>query len=110
MQLRGVAGGYAGWIGFKAGGESTTARHSGTVLGPARDEQYAQARPHRVGGGLLVNPSKAEVADRLTKAGQPPKGLTAGAGCGAEKATELFEAAYDEHAHRIAKYYQNLGA
>jgi uncharacterized protein (UPF0212 family) len=29
---------------------------------------------------------------------------------GAEKATELFEAAYDEHARRIAKYYAKLGA
>lgn len=62
-----------------------------------------------VGGCLLVNTIKAEVATRLTKAGQPPKVLTAGAVCGAEKATELFEAAYDEHARRMAKYYQNLG-
>lgn len=63
-----------------------------------------------VGGCLLVNTIKAEVATRLTKAGQPPKVLTAGAVCGAEKATELFEAAYDEHARRMAGYYQNLGA
>ncbi|MBL9143102.1 MAG: SIS domain-containing protein [Verrucomicrobiaceae bacterium] len=63
-----------------------------------------------VGGCLLINTIKAEVAARLTKAGQPPKVLTAGAVCGADKATELFEAAYDEHARRIAKYYQNLGA
>lgn len=63
-----------------------------------------------VGGCLLVNAIKAEVADRLTKAGQPPKVLTAGAVVGAAKATELFEAAYDEHARRIAKYYAGLGA
>ncbi len=63
-----------------------------------------------VGGCLLINTIKAEVAARLTKAGQPPKVLTAGAVCGAEKATALFEAAYDEHARRIATYYQNLGA
>ncbi len=62
-----------------------------------------------VGGCLLVNAVKAEVADRLTKAGQPPKVLTAGALVGAEKATELFEAAYDEHARRIAPYYARLG-
>jgi uncharacterized phosphosugar-binding protein len=62
-----------------------------------------------VGGCLLVNAIKAEVADRLTKAGQPPKVLTAGAVVGAEKATELFEAAYDEHARRIARYYAGLG-
>jgi uncharacterized phosphosugar-binding protein len=62
-----------------------------------------------VGGCLLVNAIKAEVADRLTKAGQPPKVLTAGAVVGTAKATELFEAAYDEHARRIAKYYAKLG-
>lgn len=62
-----------------------------------------------VGGCLLINTIKAEVAARLTKAGQPPKVLTAGAVCGAEKATALFEAAYDEHARRIAKYYADLG-
>lgn len=63
-----------------------------------------------VGGCFIVNAIKAELADRLVKAGQPPKVLTAGAVCGAEKATALFEAAYDEHAHRIAKYYEKLGS
>ena len=36
--------------------------------------------------------------------------VTAGAVCGAQKATELFEAAYDEHARRLSGYYANLGA
>ncbi len=63
-----------------------------------------------VGGCLLVNTIKAEVADRLTKAGKPPKVLTAGAVVGKEKATELFEAAYDEHARRLAKLYEKIGA
>jgi uncharacterized protein (UPF0212 family) len=36
--------------------------------------------------------------------------LTAGAFVGAQRATELFEAAYDEHARRIAPYYAGLGA
>ena len=62
-----------------------------------------------VGGCLLVNAIKAEVAARLTKAGQPPKVLTAGAVGGAEKATALFEAAYDEHARRLSRLYANLG-
>ena len=62
-----------------------------------------------VGGCLLVNAVKAEVADRLVKAGQPPKVLTAGAVVGAAKATELFEAAYDEHSRRISRYYAGLG-
>jgi uncharacterized phosphosugar-binding protein len=62
-----------------------------------------------VGGCMLVNALKAEVADRLVKAGQPPTVLTAGAIVGSERATELFEAAYDEHARRLAKLYENLG-
>lgn len=63
-----------------------------------------------VGGCFLVNAIKAEVAARLVAAGRPPKVLTAGAVVGAERATELFEAAYDEHARRIAPYYAGLGA
>lgn len=63
-----------------------------------------------VGGVLLVNSIKAEVAKRLTAAGQAPKVLTGAAVVGSERASELFEAAYDEHARRIAGYYENLGA
>jgi uncharacterized phosphosugar-binding protein len=61
-----------------------------------------------VGGCLLVNCIKAEVAARLTAAGHPPKVLTAGAVVGPERATELFESAYDEHARRLAKLYESL--
>lgn len=61
-----------------------------------------------VGGCLLVNAIKAEVAARLVAAGQPPTVLTASALVGAERATELFESAYDQHAHRIARYYQDI--
>lgn len=62
-----------------------------------------------VGGCLLVNSIKAEVAARLTAAGHPPRVLTAGAVVGAERATALFEAAYDEHARRLAKLYEKVG-
>ena len=61
-----------------------------------------------LGGVMLVNSIKAEVADRLTKAGKPPKVLTASAIVGAEKATALFESAYDEHAHRLAELFKNV--
>ncbi|MDB6117489.1 MAG: putative protein containing (Sugar ISomerase) phosphosugar binding domain protein [Verrucomicrobiaceae bacterium] len=61
-----------------------------------------------IGGCLLVNAIKAEVAQRLTSAGHPPKVLTASAVVGAAKATALFEAAYDEHARRLAGYYANI--
>jgi uncharacterized phosphosugar-binding protein len=63
-----------------------------------------------VGGCLLVNMIKAEVAARLTAGGQPPRVLTAGVLVGAERATELFESAYDEHARRLARMYEGLGA
>ena len=62
-----------------------------------------------VGGCMMVNAIKAEVAARLTHAGQPPRVLSAGAVVGHAKAVELFEAAYDEHGRRLAKLYENLG-
>lgn len=62
-----------------------------------------------VGGALLVNSIKAEVARLLTEAGQPPKVLTSANLVGAERAVQLFESAYDEHAHRLAKLYQQVG-
>jgi len=62
-----------------------------------------------VGGVMIVNSIKAELAKLLTDAGSPPKVLTAGCVVGTEKATALFEAAYDEHAHRIAELYKNAG-
>jgi uncharacterized phosphosugar-binding protein len=62
-----------------------------------------------VGGCLLVNAIKAEVAARLAAAGHPPKVLSAAAVVGAERATQIFESAYDEHAHRIARLYAEAG-
>jgi uncharacterized phosphosugar-binding protein len=62
-----------------------------------------------IGGCLLINAIKAELADRLTRAGHPPKVLSAPATVGPERATKLFESAYDEHARRLAKLYENLG-
>jgi uncharacterized phosphosugar-binding protein len=62
-----------------------------------------------VGGCLLVNAIKAEVAARLAAAGRPPKVLSGAAIVGAERAVQLFESAYDEHAHRIAKLYADAG-
>lgn len=62
-----------------------------------------------VGGCMLINAIKAEVAALLTEAGQPPKVLTAPALVGRDRATELFESAYDEHARRLAKLYANIG-
>ena len=62
-----------------------------------------------VGGCMLINCIKAEVAARLTAAGQPPKVLSGSAVVGARRSKELFEQAYDEHAHRLAKLYAANG-
>jgi uncharacterized phosphosugar-binding protein len=62
-----------------------------------------------IGGCLIINALKAEIAQRLTSAGQPPLVLTAPATVGRERAKHLFESAYDEHARRLAKLYANLG-
>jgi hypothetical protein len=56
-----------------------------------------------------VNSIKAEVARLLTAAGQPPKVLTASSVIDAEKAKQLFEAAYDEHARRLSELYRDAG-
>jgi len=62
-----------------------------------------------VGGIIIVNSIKAEVARLLTAAGQPPKVLTASSVINAERAKDLFEAAYDEHARRLSELYKNAG-
>jgi uncharacterized phosphosugar-binding protein len=62
-----------------------------------------------IGSCMIINCIKAELANILTQKGHPPKVLTAGAVVGAERATELFQSAYDEHAHRIARMYEKVG-
>ena len=62
-----------------------------------------------VGGIMVINSIKAELAKLLTDAGQPPKVLTAACVIGAEKAAAIFESAYDEHAHRMAELFKNSG-
>jgi len=58
-----------------------------------------------VGGCMLINCLKAEVASRLAAAGHPPLVLTAPALIGAARSAEMFEAAYDHHARLLAKLY-----
>ena len=62
-----------------------------------------------VGGCMVVNAIKAEVASRLTEAGQPPRVLAAGNVVGAERSAQMFEDAYDEHGRRLARLFQSLG-
>ena len=63
-----------------------------------------------LGGVMLINSLKAEIAAILHANGKTPKVLSSGKLIGNEKAAELFEAAYDEHAHNMAKLYQNIGS
>jgi len=62
-----------------------------------------------IGGIMIINSIKAEVAKLLTEAGQPPKVLTAASIVGDEKAKKLFESAYDEHSQRMSTLYNNVG-
>jgi hypothetical protein len=57
----------------------------------------------------MVNSIKAEVARLLTEAGQPPRVLTAAVIAGEEKAKQIFEEAYDEHARRLSELYKDAG-
>lgn len=60
-----------------------------------------------VGGCMLINALKAEVAQRLIALGSKPLVLAAAAVLGAEKSARGFEAAYDEHARRMSRLYQH---
>jgi uncharacterized phosphosugar-binding protein len=60
-----------------------------------------------VGGCLVVNALKAEVAARLVAAGKPPPVLTSAVHVGEERSGALFEAAYDEHARRLARLFDH---
>jgi uncharacterized phosphosugar-binding protein len=62
-----------------------------------------------VGGAMIINCIKAEVARILTENGQPPKVLSGAVVVGEKRAVELFESAYDEHAHRLARLYEKVG-
>src|SRR6187431_1136352 len=59
-----------------------------------------------VGGAMIINCIKAETARLLTAGGQPPLVLSGAAVVGEKRAVELFESAYDEHAHRLARLYE----
>lgn len=59
-----------------------------------------------IGGCLVVNSLKAEIARRLAAANSLPKVLASSASVGAERSQKLFEAAYDEHAARLSRLYQ----
>ena len=60
-----------------------------------------------VGGCILINAIKTEVAARLTQAGAPPIVLAGPVTMGIEESAEIFEAAYDEHARRLARLYEH---
>jgi uncharacterized phosphosugar-binding protein len=59
-----------------------------------------------VATAIVVNVIKAEVAARLTAAGQAPLVLTAACHVGAARSRELFEATYDDYRRRIGVLYR----
>ncbi len=59
-----------------------------------------------VSGCVIINLLKADVARRLTEAGQPPLALTAACHLGVDRAAELFEAAYDDYRRRVGVLYR----
>jgi uncharacterized phosphosugar-binding protein len=86
-----------------------TGAPAGDAMVQLPDLETPVAPGSTLGGVLLVNCIKAELARILTEAGHPPKVLTAACLVGTEKATALFESAYDEHAHRLAKLFEKVG-
>ncbi|HET8737764.1 MAG TPA: SIS domain-containing protein [Pricia sp.] len=62
-----------------------------------------------LGGVLLINCLKAEIAKILHENGKTPIVLSSGKIVGEKRAVELFESAYDEHAHLMAKLFENVG-
>lgn len=59
-----------------------------------------------VGGCLLINALKAEIAANLVRSNHPPKVLSAPARVGKQRAAVLFESAYDEHSRRLAELFR----
>jgi uncharacterized phosphosugar-binding protein len=82
---------------------------TGAPLGDAMVHVDGLATPvgpgSTLGGVLVVNAIKVEVAARLTAAGHAPKVLTASAIVGQAEAVRIFDAAYDEHARRVSRLY-----
>jgi len=58
-----------------------------------------------IGGCLIVNTLKAEIAQRLVSSGRSPLVLSASAVVGKVKSEQLFEAAYDEHARLLSRLF-----
>lgn len=69
--------------------------------------EFPVAPGSTVGGCMVVNALKAEIAARLAAAGKPPLVLTSAVHVGPDRSAALFEAAYDEHARRLACLYQH---
>jgi uncharacterized phosphosugar-binding protein len=62
-----------------------------------------------IGGAIIINAIKVATAARLAAGKALPAVLTAACLVGSERSSELFEAAYDEHARRLAKLFAELG-
>jgi uncharacterized phosphosugar-binding protein len=80
---------------------------NGAVPGDAMvnipDLPYPVGPGSTIGNTALVNMLKCEVADRLTKQGQPPLVLTSSHFIGEEASKELFERTYDDYRARVRR-------
>jgi len=59
-----------------------------------------------IGACAVANALKAEVARRLTEAGQPPLVLTSSHHAGEQRSRELFDKAYDDYRRRVGVLYR----
>ncbi|WP_205528528.1 sugar isomerase domain-containing protein [Desertimonas flava] len=71
---------------------------------PGLDEPVAPAST--VAGAAIVNAVKARIAELLVAGGMTPRVLTSAVLVGEERSAAAFDAAYDEHARRVAGAHQ----
>lgn len=62
-----------------------------------------------IGGAAVVNAVKAQVAEKLTRLGQPPLVLSSSYFLGSEASEKRFDQVYDEYRARVQKVYGPCG-
>ncbi len=82
---------------------STCARPAGDALVRLDGLDTPIGPGSTVANATIVNELKVQTAAILLAQGALPPVLTSGAVVGAERSAELFEAAYREHARRVAR-------
>ena len=86
----------------------TRGHRPGTPWFPFPAFQHRSVPARRL-AGMVVNAIKASCAGLLVAADAMPPVLTASCLAGEDRSHQLFEAAYDEHARRLARLFEGLG-